>query len=234
MKGESEMKKTVNVEVLPDDIHYESDYAFKVIMLGDTYVGKTSIISKGLKRVNITDYHPTLGLEFCNSNFKVEDKTVSLRVWDTCGQEIYRSLLKSYFRCASLAIIVFSITDHNSFLNLNQWIKDVRTKSSPNCHIFLIGHKADLEEKREVSRELIEKYKQMYGIEYYRETSIYDEYSTSEIFTEVAKFLYKEQMNYKKYSQLNKKQMINKIRITKSSVYSKQKLYPPSSGCCKN
>ena len=83
---------------------------------------------------------------------KVEDINIKLQIWDTCGQELYRSLIRSFYHNSSLAILVYSINNDMSFNDLNIWINEIRTNGNPDINIFLIGNKADLEDKRKISK----------------------------------------------------------------------------------
>ena len=94
-----------------------------------------------------------MGVEFYTMNLKLKDKVIKLQIWDTCGQEIYRSLISNFYRNSSLAIIVYSIIDKLSFESIDQWLKEVKSNSSPDIKIFLIGNKIDLEAQRVVPTE---------------------------------------------------------------------------------
>ena len=111
-------------------------------------VGKTSIISTFSKGVFDEHEKVTTGANFSSKTqfYDKYDKAVKFEIWDTCGQEIYRSLITSYYKNASLAVIVYAINDKNSFEDIEMWIKEVRTYSNPDIKLFLIGNKKDLEE----------------------------------------------------------------------------------------
>jgi GTPase SAR1 family protein len=78
---------------------------------------------------------------------KLDDKVVKLQIWDTCGQEIYRSLITNFYRNSSLAVIVYAIDDRQSYQDIEVWLKDLKTYSNPDIKVFLIGNKTDMEEK---------------------------------------------------------------------------------------
>ena len=125
-------------------------------------------------------------------NVKVEDTSVKLQIWDTCGQEVYRSLISSFYRSASLAIVVYSIDNEESFTHIEKWLNDIKTQSNPNVKIFLIGNKADLEEKREVTKEAGEKFFNDHNISFFTETSAKTGLNVQNVFIEAAKLLYLE------------------------------------------
>ena len=120
----------------------------------------------------------------------MEDKTVKLQIWDTCGQEVYRSLISSFYRSASLAIMVYSIENEDSFTNIEKWLNDIKTQSNPDVRIFLIGNKADLEEKRKVTKEAGEKFRNDHDISFFTETSAKTGLNVQNVFMEAAKDLY--------------------------------------------
>ena len=143
-KAEEE-EEEFKVELLPED-YAQYDLSFKLIVIGDSGVGKSCLTTKAVKN-NFEDYYQaTVGFEFLTFCVKVEDKTIKLQIWDTCGQEVYRSLISSFYRSASLAIMVYSIDNEDSFSNIEKWLNDIKTQSNPDVKIFLIGNKADLED----------------------------------------------------------------------------------------
>jgi small GTP-binding protein len=123
---------------------------------------------------------------------KVEDQNIKLQIWDTCGQEVYRSLISSFYRSASLAIIVYSIDSEESFSNIEKWLNDIKSQSNPNIKIFLIGNKADLEDKRQVTKEKGENFYKQNKLSFFTETSAKTGFNVQNVFIEVAKVLYKE------------------------------------------
>ena len=139
-------------KVLSDDFP-SFDLSFKIIIIGDSGVGKSCLSIKASRNYFEDFYSPTVGFEFLTFNVKVEDQNIKLQIWDTCGQEVYRSLISSFYRSASLAIIVYSIDNEESFTNVEKWLNDIKSQSSPDIKIFLIGNKADLEDKRQIPKE---------------------------------------------------------------------------------
>jgi len=98
----------LNCEVLPDD-YTQYDLSFKLIVIGDSGVGKSCLTQKATKNVFESNYQATVGFEFFTFNVKINDKVIKLQIWDTCGQEIYRSLITNFYRNSSLAMMVYSI-----------------------------------------------------------------------------------------------------------------------------
>lgn len=126
---------------------------YKLVFLGDQSVGKTSIITRFMYDTFDTTYQATIGIDFLSKTMYLEDRTVRLQLWDTAGQERFRSLIPSYIRDSSVAVVVYDITNRQSFLNTSKWIDDVRTERGKDVVMMLVGNKTDLAEKREVSVE---------------------------------------------------------------------------------
>lgn len=108
-----EMNDLPNIDDLPYEIlpeeYSQYDLTFKIIVIGDSFVGKSCLTTKGTKNLFDESYSATVGFEFVTSNIKVADKVSKMQIWDTCGQEVYRSLITNFYRNSSLAILVYSI-----------------------------------------------------------------------------------------------------------------------------
>ena len=192
-----------NAEIVEDTNQYY--LSFKVIVIGDSNVGKTCLTGRAVKDKFDTRYSPTIGFEFLTLCVKIDNRIVKLQIWDTCGQEIYRSLIKSFYRNASLAIIVYSIDSKKSFNNINEWIKDIRMNCIPDVRIVLIGNKKDLEDKRQVSYEEAKKFKDENQLFYFEETSAKTGVNVKKVFGECARILYEDYFKY-----INKAKNFNK------------------------
>jgi len=181
----------LNCQVLSDDSP-SFDLSFKVIIVGDQAVGKSCLAIKASRNYFEDFYSPTIGFEFVSFNVRVQDKIIKLQIWDTCGQEVYRSLISSFFRSASLAIVVYSIDSEDSFNNIEKWLNDIKTQSNPDVKIFLIGNKADLEDKRRITKDQGEKLCSDHKLEFFMETSAKTGFNVQNVFIQVAKELYKQ------------------------------------------
>ena len=207
------------------------DYSFKIIVIGDSNVGKSCLTNRAAKDKFSSDYSPTLGFEFRTFSTNVENKIVKLQIWDTCGQEVYRSLISNFYRNSSLAMMVYSINSKESFLNINRWLKEIKINSNPDIKIILIGNKADLENEREVTYEEAKKYKEENQILYFEETSAKTGLNAKKVFEESAKILYSEHKNYL----LNAKTKGNIKKIDKNDNIPKKLNNPEKRGsgkCC--
>ena len=180
-------------------MNVESDFEtlIKLVIIGDSGVGKSSLTTKATKDYFENYYSPTVGFEFYTFNVRINDKNIRLQIWDTCGQEVYRSLINGFYRSASLAILVYSIDNNKSFNSLESWLNEIRTKGNPNVKLFLIGNKNDLKEKRKVTEEQAKKFLIDYGFDLFLETSAKTGFNTQKIFVEAARTLYEQNLNYK-------------------------------------
>ena len=183
-------------EILKQDDQNQNkfDLCFKLIVVGDCGVGKTCLVIKAIKNYFEDLYAPTVGFEFLSFQVKINDQTIKLQIWDTCGQEIYRSLITSFYRNSSLAIIVYSIDNANSYKNLELWFNDIKTHSNPDIKIILIGNKVDLEDKREVSKEMGEQFCNVNKLSLFMETSAKTGFNAENLFMEAAIMLYQEHL----------------------------------------
>ena len=137
-------------ELLPDD-YAQYDLTFKLIVIGDSGVGKSSLTNKATKNIFEDKYTATIGFEFFTFNIKINNTIIKLQIWDTCGQELYRSLITNFYRNSSLAIIVYAVNKKESFEDIEMWLRELRIHSKPDVKLFLIGNKIDLENEREIT-----------------------------------------------------------------------------------
>lgn len=127
---------------------------YKLVFLGDPSVGKTSIITRFMHDNFEKNYQATIGIDFLSKTVYLDDRTIKLQLWDTAGQERFRSLVPSYIRDSACAIIVYDISNSETFYNARRWVDDVREERGPKAIICLVGNKTDLgEDRRQVSTE---------------------------------------------------------------------------------
>ena len=191
-------KDSISSKSSGSDESEKSDLTFKIIVIGDPGVGKSCLTGRATKNVFNSEYSNTIGFEFLTFLINLEDKRIKLHIWDTCGQEAYKSLISNFYRNSSLAMIIYSIDNRQSFINVKNWLNEVRLKSNPDIKIVLIGNKADLEEKREVTYEEGEKLKEENEFLFFKEASAKSGINSKEIFIEAAKILYGEYIKYLK------------------------------------
>jgi Ras-related protein Rab-6A len=161
---------------------------FKLVFLGEQSVGKTSIITRFMYDSFDNTYQATIGIDFLSKTMYLEDRTIRLQLWDTAGQERFRSLIPSYIRDSSVAIVVYDISNANSFHQTSKWIDDVRTERGSDVLIMLVGNKTDLSDKRQVTTEEGEKKAKELNVMFI-ETSAKAGYNVKQLFRRVASSL---------------------------------------------
>ena len=129
------------------------NYLFKYIIIGDSAVGKSNILLRYIHDKFNEEFQSTIGVEFGAKNLKIEDKIYRIQIWDTAGQETFRSITRAYYKNSVCACVVYDITNKNSFQNIKSWLEDCRKQSPKTVFLILIGNKVDLEDRREVTYE---------------------------------------------------------------------------------
>ena len=167
---------------------------FKLIIIGDAGVGKSSILKRAVKNIFEESYQATIGFEFLLMHFQVNDLKIKFQIWDTCGQEMYRSLVQGFYHNTSLALLVYDINKKPTFESLDIWLKDLKQHTEQDLPVFIVGNKNDLD--RNVTEEEAKEFKKVNNIVYFAECSAKRGYNVKEIFFEAAKYLYQ---IYKKF-----------------------------------
>ena len=188
--------ETLAYEILSEEFS-EYDLSFKIIVVGDSGVGKSCLTMKGTKNHFEECYSPTVGFEFFTFNIRISDKNIKLQIWDTCGQEAYRSLITSFYRNSSLAIIAYAIDNENSYNNIEAWLNEIKSQANPETKVFLIGNKVDLDNARKVRTEAARQFSKDHGFHYFIETSAKTGFNAQNVFIQAAKELYKSHLEYK-------------------------------------
>ena len=130
----------------------EYDLLFKLILIGDSCVGKSNILLKYLKNQFNENSKTTIGVEFGTKNIIINNKRIKIQIWDTAGQERYLSITSAYYKGAKGALIVYDITRKNTFDNIDKWITDLKLNGDENICIIILGNKSDLIDKREINK----------------------------------------------------------------------------------
>ncbi|PNH07180.1 GTP-binding protein yptV4 [Tetrabaena socialis] len=165
-------------------------YLFKYIIIGDTGVGKSCLLLQFTDKRFRPMHDLTIGVEFGARMISIEGKQVKLRIWDTAGQESFRSITRSYYRGAAGALLVYDSTRRETFNHLARWLDDVRQQAYPNMSIVLIGNKCDLTHRRAVSTEEGAQFAKEHGL-IFLETSARTAYNVEEAFMNTAREIYK-------------------------------------------
>ncbi|KAJ2927095.1 hypothetical protein H1R20_g9977, partial [Candolleomyces eurysporus] len=126
------------------------DYLFKVVLIGDSGVGKSNLLSRFTRNEFNLESKSTIGVEFATRSINVDGKTVKAQIWDTAGQERYRAITSAYYRGAVGALLVYDISKHATYVNVTRWLKELRDHADSNIVIMLVGNKSDLKHLRAV------------------------------------------------------------------------------------
>ncbi|MFX1453148.1 MAG: GTP-binding protein [Promethearchaeota archaeon] len=126
-------------------------YTYKIVVSGDSGVGKTSLLVQFAKKRFIADYKPTLGVDIFKYSYPVEDDTLDLMAWDVSGERIFQKFRKTYYPGAEAILILYDITNPESFLNVNEWVNEVKRFAKKDVICVLVGNKIDLDDQRKIS-----------------------------------------------------------------------------------
>ena len=216
---DNENEKEIDNKNKEDDIKIEENisnfekeyYKLKLIVIGDSGVGKTNIIKRYISNTFTIDTKSTVGVEFFTKTFKINDDILKLEIWDTAGQERYKAITSAYYRGSSGALIVYDITRIETYNNVDIWIKELNEKVEGSLKLLLIGNKSDKKDERKMSIETALHKARQLNIPL-METSAYDSTNIKKAFETILKEMYKEfkkeKVNYKK-EKTNKSEGVN-------------------------
>ncbi|XP_061374288.1 ras-related protein RABD2a isoform X2 [Gastrolobium bilobum] len=163
----------------------EYDYLFKLLLIGDSGVGKSCLLLRFADDSYIESYISTIGVDFKIRTVEQDGKTIKLQIWDTAGQERFRTITSSYYRGAHGIIIVYDVTDEESFNNVKQWLSEIDRYASDNVNKLLVGNKSDLTANRVVSYDTAKEFADQIGIPF-METSAKDSTNVEQAFMAMA------------------------------------------------
>ena len=163
--------------------------SFKIVFLGDQSVGKTSIIHRFKYDQFEDNYNATIGIDFITQKMYIEDRTITLNLWDTAGQEKFKSLIPSYIKDSQAVVVVFDITNQDSFESIGKWIEDARAlRDEDQALVVIAGNKIDMDNERQVTHEDATKFAAEKGIPFY-EVSALSGQNVQVMFNDIAKQL---------------------------------------------
>ncbi|XP_057540063.1 ras-related protein Rab11B [Amaranthus tricolor] len=165
------------------------DYLFKVVLIGDSGVGKSNLLSRFTRNEFNLESKSTIGVEFATRSIHVDDKIVKAQIWDTAGQERYRAITSAYYRGAVGALLVYDVTRHVTFENIERWLKELRDHTDSSIVIMLVANKADLRHLRAVSTEDAKAFAERENL-FFMETSALESLNVENAFSEVLTQVY--------------------------------------------
>ncbi|CAF1156076.1 unnamed protein product [Rotaria magnacalcarata] len=162
------------------------DHLFKLLLIGDSGVGKTCVLLRFCDSAFSTTFISTIGIDFKIRTIELDGRKIKLQIWDTAGQERFKTITTAYYRGAMGIMLVYDITSEKSFDNIKNWIRNIEEHASAEVERMLIGNKCDMHDKRQVSREKGENLANDYGIKF-METSAKGNLNVDEAFFAIAK-----------------------------------------------
>ena len=162
------------------------DYLFKILLIGNSGVGKSSLLLRFSDDTFTGNFMPTIGVDFKIRTLDVDGKTIKLQIWDTAGQERFKTITSSYYKGAHGIIVVYDVTDKESFKNIDTWMNEIEKHASDNVSRILCGNKSDLDDSRAVSTDEGKELADTYNIRFI-ESSAKDNSNVEEAFTLMTK-----------------------------------------------
>ncbi|KAM3145120.1 Ras- protein RABA1d [Paramecium bursaria] len=165
------------------------DYLFKIVLSGDSGVGKSNLLTRFTKNQFNQDSKTTIGVEFATKSIKVQDKTIKAQIWDTAGQERYRAITSAYYRGAIGALLVYDITRSSTFESLEKWLKEMKENADKDIVVMIVGNKQDLKHLRAVRTEDGEIFAKQNNLAFI-EASALDGSNVEQAFTQIIQQIY--------------------------------------------
>ena len=200
------------------------DYLFKVLLIGNSSVGKSSLLLRFVDNQWNDLFVPTIGVDFKIRTMEIDNKNVKLQIWDTAGQERFKNITASYYRGAHGIFVVYDISDTESFKNINNWLIEIEKNANKNVYKILVGNKCDLEDKRTVSYQQGKELAETYGMQFI-ETSAKSNTNVDEAFQLLGREVMKMSLNDKEKNFGNK----NKMKLDKKT---EDIVFQQKQGCC--
>ena len=183
-------KENIQIEeVTSGDVR--EDYKLKVVIVGDSGVGKSNLIKRFTTNEFLANSKATVGVEFLSKSYKINDKIFKIEMWDTAGQERYKSITSAYYKGAKGALVVYDTTSAQSFENVDKWYNEIKEKTGKDIKLILIGNKIDLAEQKVVNTDEALAKAKTWGIPL-METSAKSAVNVKEAFHDLLKEMYLE------------------------------------------
>ncbi|XP_031490975.1 ras-related protein RABA5c-like [Nymphaea colorata] len=207
------------------------NYLFKIVIIGDSAVGKSNLLSRFARNEFNQNSKATIGVEFQTQSMEIEGREVKAQIWDTAGQERFRAVTSAYYRGAVGALIVYDITRRSTFENIDRWLEELKTHSDVTMAKLLVGNKCDQESLRDVSVEEAKEFAEKEGL-FFMETSALDSTNVKAAFEVVIKEIYNGVSRKVLNSEVYKKELsMNRVNLVDSQkdVYEEKNF---KSSCC--
>jgi len=182
-------KLNVNANQKPAQTNNEYDFLFKLLLIGDSGVGKSSLLLRFADNTFTESFISTIGVDFKIRTLNIGGNTVKLQIWDTAGQERFRTITSSYYRGAHGIIVVYDVTNPETFNNVQKWLQEIERYACDNVQKMLVGNKADLTSERKVTAEEGSDLAQQMGLEFL-EASAKNATNVEQSFTQIANLIY--------------------------------------------
>ncbi len=199
------------------------EFIFKVLLIGNSNVGKSSLFLKFVDDIWNDTFVPTIGVDFKIKTFEIDTKKIKMQIWDTAGQERFKNIIASYYRGAHGILLLYDVTDKDSFKNLSNWLIEIEKNSSKNVIKVLIGNKTDLEDKRVISKNQGKDFADTYGLKFV-ETSVKKNINVKEAFETLGRELMAASADKK----IVKEKQNKKISVAKAQDLNVKR----QGGCC--
>jgi len=201
----------------------EYEFIFKVLLLGNSNVGKSSLFLRFVDDIWNDTFVPTIGVDFKIKTFDIDEKKIKMQIWDTAGQERFKNIIASYYRGAHGILLIYDVTDKDSFKNLSNWLIEIEKNASKNVLKVLIGNKTDLEDKRVITYNQGKEFADTYGLKFI-ETSAKKNLNVTEAFETLGREL----MQASEDKKITKQRQNKKISVAKAQDLDIEK----KKGCC--
>jgi len=200
--------------------HDDYDYLFKIVLIGDSGVGKSNILSRFTRNEFSVESKSTIGVEFATRSIEIEKKVVKAQIWDTAGQERYRAITSAYYRGAVGALLVYDVTKKETFADVEKWLAELRDHADSKIVIMLTGNKCDLQHLRSVTTQDAEIYAAKEDL-LFLETSALNSVNIDAAFQKVLSVIHERSQKLEPIQ--NKQASENLVEIEKSKAVAREK-----------